>query len=71
MVQYGLSIYFHNKYLGSFHDVNILHELHLYKNWHHFFVHIDEYIEYLLKDPNYMGEKMFVMRWVWEAQDYP
>jgi hypothetical protein len=32
---------------------------------------MDAYFEYLLEDPNYMGEEMFVMWWVWEAQAYP
>jgi hypothetical protein len=38
------------------------HELNLYKNWYHFFVHTNEYFEYLLWDLGYMTEKMFVMQ---------
>jgi len=34
----------------------------VYKNWHQYFTHGDEYFEYLLKDLGYMGEKMFIMQ---------
>jgi hypothetical protein len=47
--------------IGSFYDVNMLCESNLYKNWHRVFLHLNEYCEYLLNDPSYRGEKMFVM----------
>jgi len=59
---HGLFIYLNSGYHDSFHDVNILCELNLYKNWCYFFVHINKYFEYLLGDPSYMGKEMFVMR---------
>ncbi len=34
----------------------------LLQNWHQFFVHDDEYFKCLLRDPNYLGEEMFIMR---------
>ncbi len=58
----GLFIYVENRYFGSFCNVNILHESNMHANWCKFFVHIDEYFEYLFRDLGYMGEEMFVMR---------
>jgi hypothetical protein len=43
----GLFIYINGSYLGSFHDVNILQHLNVYKDWHQY-IHKDEYFEYLL-----------------------
>jgi hypothetical protein len=57
----GLFIYLDTRYLGSYQDVTILRQSNLYKNWQQFFKHRDDYFEYLLGDPGYMGEKMFVM----------
>ena len=34
----------------------------IYKNWRQFFTHNDDYFEYLLGDPGYVGEEMFIMR---------
>ncbi len=59
----GLFIYLNNKYLGFFHDVNILHESNLYKNQHKLFRYTNECFEYLLGDPSYLGEDMFAMQW--------
>jgi len=56
-----LFIYFDNGCIYSLYGSWLFwHELSLYKIWHHFFVHIDEYFEYLLWDLGYMGEKMLV-----------
>ncbi len=44
------------------HDVTILCEYDLYKNWHECFMHTNDYFEYLLGDLGYMDEEMFVMR---------
>jgi hypothetical protein len=57
----GLFIYMNVGYPSSFHDVTIMFESNVYKNWRQFFVHTDEYFEYILKDPGYLDEKMFVM----------
>lgn len=58
----GLFIYIDPGYPGSFHDVNCLRQSDLYKNWRRHFTHRDEYFEYLLGDPGYVGEEMFIMR---------
>jgi hypothetical protein len=44
-------------------DVTILCLSKLHHNWRQFFVHDNhEYFEYLLGDPNYLGEEMFTMK---------
>ncbi len=58
----SLFIYLDFGYLGSYHDVAILHQFELHKNWHQFFLHGDKYFEYLLGYPGYLGEEMFIMR---------
>ncbi len=58
----GLFIYLDCGYLCSYHDVTILCRYKLHKNWHQFFLHGDEYFEYLLGDLGYVGEEMFIMR---------
>ena len=57
----GLFIYIDPGYPGSFHDVNCLRRSELYQNWREYFEHTDQYFEYLLGDPGYIGEEMFVM----------
>lgn len=54
-------IYINTSYIGFYHNVKILKDLNVYRNWHQYFNHGDEYFEYLLGDPNYIGEKMFIM----------
>jgi hypothetical protein len=49
------------RYHNFFCDVNILCESNLYKNWCQFFVHTNEYFEFLLGDLGCMGEEMFPM----------
>ncbi len=58
---HGLFIYLEVGYQCSFHDVTILHESHLYKNQLQFFVHTNEYFEYVLGDLGHLGEEIFVM----------
>jgi hypothetical protein len=58
----GLIIYIDAGYCGSFHDVNILRNSTLHQNWRAYFHHTDEYFEYLLGDPGYLGEDMYIMR---------
>ncbi len=58
----GLLIYLNSEYPSSTHDVTILCEYDLYKNWHECFMHTNDYFEYLLGDLGYMDEEMFVMR---------
>jgi hypothetical protein len=57
----GLFIYLHLGYPRSYHDIKILRQLDIHKSWHQYFVHTYEYFEYLLGDPSYMGEDMFVI----------
>jgi len=56
-----LFIYINTSYIGFYHNVNILKDYNVYKDWHQYFNHGDEYFKYFLGDPNYMGEKMFIM----------
>jgi DDE superfamily endonuclease len=58
----GLFIYVEMGYPRKFHDVNILRHSTLYREWRDYFVHDDDYFEYLLGDPGYIGEEMFIMR---------
>lgn len=58
----GLFIHLDVGYPGSFHDVNILRQSDVYHNWRQHFVHEDDYFEYLLGDPGYIGEDHFIMR---------
>jgi hypothetical protein len=43
------------------HDVTILCEYDLYKNWCECFMHTNDYFKYLLGDLGDMDEEMFVM----------
>ncbi|KAG9399874.1 hypothetical protein AC1031_011295 [Aphanomyces cochlioides] len=58
----GLFIFEDNGYPGKYHDDNILRQSFLYKNWRNYFTVSDSYFEYLLGDPGYVGEEMFIMR---------
>ena len=58
----GLFIYVDCGYPGSFHDVNILRQSELHRNWRLYFRHDDNAREYVLGDPGYMGEEMYIMR---------
>lgn len=58
----GLFIYFDIEYPSSMHDVTILCEYDLYKDWRECFMHTNDYFEYLLGDLGYIDEEMFVMR---------
>jgi hypothetical protein len=53
---HGLFIYIDISYHGSYHDVTILRHFSVYKNWRQYFIHGDDYFEYLLGDPSYMNE---------------
>ena len=57
----GLFIHVDPGYLGSYHDVNILRYSHLYGQWRDFFTQNDRVHEYLLGDPGYSGEDIFIM----------
>jgi hypothetical protein len=46
----------------SYHDVNIIHHSAIYREWCIYFTHWDDYFKYLLADPGYLGEEMFIMR---------
>lgn len=58
----GLFIFIDPGFPGSYHDVTILRQSILLQNWRDFFEHTEEYFEYVLGDPGYAGEDMFIMR---------
>ncbi|KAH9105811.1 hypothetical protein AeMF1_018458 [Aphanomyces euteiches] len=58
----GLIIFEDNGYPGRYHDVNILRQSSLYQHWRDHFTVEESYFEYLLGDPGYVGEEMFIMR---------
>lgn len=58
----GLFIYVDSGFPGSYHDVTILRHSELHANWRNYFVHEDDYFQYLLGDPGYTGEDMYIMR---------
>jgi hypothetical protein len=62
----GFFIYLDLGYLCSFHNVNIMCGLKLYKNCRQFFIHTNEYFEYLFSDPSYLGKKCSLCV-TWEA----
>jgi hypothetical protein len=66
-----LFIYVDPGYLGSYHDFSILRHSSVYQNWCQYFTHGDEYFEYLLGNPNYMGEEMFIMRRIGQQKFAP
>jgi hypothetical protein len=51
----GLLILADPGYPGSFHDVSILRESELDRNWRDYFTYNDNYQEFLLGDPGYLG----------------
>jgi hypothetical protein len=56
---HGLFIYIDLAYHGFYHDVNNIHHSAIYREWHQYFIHHDEF---LLEDPRYLGEEMFIMK---------
>ncbi len=62
LTHHGLFIYINIGYPSSYHDVTILCHSNVYKNWHQYFTRGDDYFEYLLGDPSYMSEEMFIMQ---------
>ena len=64
----GLFIYVDPGYPGSFHDVNILRHSDLFRNWREYFEHRDNYSQFLLGDPGYRGEEMFIMSRIGQRQ---
>jgi len=65
---HGLFIYINIGYIGFYHDVMILWHFSVYKNWCQYFIHDDDDFEYLLGNPSYMSEEMFIMQKIgqWE-----
>jgi len=59
---WGLFIYLYFRYPCSYHDVMILCQFELHKNWCQCFLHGDEYFEHLLGKFNYLSEKMFIVK---------
>lgn len=58
----GLFVYIDSGFPGSYHDITILRHSYLHANWRDFFEHDDQYFQYLLGDPGYTGEDMYIMR---------
>jgi hypothetical protein len=58
----GLFIYVDPGYPESFHDVNCPRHSKISQEWRRYFTINDDYQEYLLGDPGYMGEVVFIMR---------
>jgi hypothetical protein len=56
-----LSIYLDLGYPRSYHDISIFHQSNIHKSWRYYFIHTNEYFEYLSGNLGYMGEDMFVM----------
>lgn len=54
-----------------FHDVTILRNANLYKRWCDHFIHMEEYFKYLLGDPKYQGENMFIIWRIGQAERPP
>ena len=67
----GLFIHVDCGYPGSFHDVNILRQSDFHRNWRMHFRHDENVHEYVLGDPGYLGEKMYIMRRLGERQIPP
>jgi hypothetical protein len=60
---HGLFIYINLGYTPrSYHNVNIIHHSTIYREWCEYFTHWDDYFNYFLIDPRYLGEEMFIMR---------
>ncbi len=57
-------------YLGSYHNITILHKFKLHKNWHQFFLNDDDYFEYFLGNLN-LGEKMFIAKKIGRRETGP
>ena len=64
----GLFIYVDCGHPGSFHDVNILRQSDFHRKWRQYFRRDDEEREYLLGDPGYLGEEMYIMRRLGERE---
>ncbi len=60
----GLFIYIDISYPRSYHDVSILRHSSIYNQ---LCTHGDDYYEYLLRDPSYMGEEMFYYALDWTS----
>jgi hypothetical protein len=58
----GLFIYIDPGFPGSYHDINCLRHSEISQNWQRHFTITEHYQEYLLGDPGYMGENVFIMR---------
>jgi hypothetical protein len=58
----GLFIYVDPGYPGSYHDVNCLRNSDISIHWQQYFTITENYQEFLLSDPGYMGEDVFIMR---------
>ncbi len=55
------------KYSKSYHDVTILHQFELHQSWCQFFVHDDEYFEYLFGNLGHLSKKNSSWRGRWEV----
>jgi hypothetical protein len=58
----GFFIFVDAGFAGSFHDIRCLKQSDVYMRWRQYFSTDEEWLEYVLGDPGYMGAEMFVMR---------
>jgi hypothetical protein len=59
---HGLFIHVDPGFPGSAHDVSILRMSPIHQRWREHFTHTDQYFEYLLGDPGYIGTEQYIMR---------
>lgn len=67
----GLFLHLNLEFPRLFHDVTILWNSNLYKRWRDHFIHMEAYFKYLLGDPKYQGENMFIMWRIGKAERPP
>ena len=58
----GLFIFVDPGFPGSFHDITILRHSEIHANWRDYFEHQDDYLQFVLGDPGYLGEDMYILR---------
>ena len=58
-------------FLGSYHDVTILHHSDFYRRWCVFFTHTDGYFRHYLGDHGYHGDNMFIMQHLGQVKHSP
>lgn len=59
----GMFLYVDAGFAGSFHDVRCLRKSHIHDHWREDLVNddLDQVLEYVLGDPGYKGEEMYII----------